>query len=258
MMKIATFLLLASLPAMGWQNEVNVPKNGTLKPISPTKLSYDLSWNGKLKAGNMDILFGKKDPKYPKHFITQAYGGSTGWAHALFPFQFNYISFLNPKTRRPLMFVGSEKERDKLTKQEYRFTSSGVTGLETKTRDGKVRTSKDKFPYPNSLDLFSGLLQIRSMTLKNGEKVIMPFHPVASPYLARVKVLGRETHRGRKCIKLDISMEKIDEKMQLKEYKKLKSATVWLSDDAWRIPIEVRAKVYVGDVRILLTKQEAF
>ncbi|MDB4644392.1 DUF3108 domain-containing protein, partial [bacterium] len=201
--------------------------------------------------------FGKKDPKYPKHFITQAYGGSTGWAHALFPFQFNYISFLNPKTRRPLMFVGSEKERDKLTKQEYRFTSSGVTGLETKTRDGKVRTSKDKFPYPNSLDLFSGLLQIRSMTLKNGEKVIMPFHPVASPYLARVKVLGRETHRGRKCIKLDISMEKIDEKMQLKEYKKLKSATVWLSDDAWRIPIEVRAKVYVGDVRILLTKQEA-
>ncbi len=257
MIKIATFLLLASLPALGWQKEVNVPKNGTLNAISPTKLSYDLSWNGKLKAGNMDLIFGKKDPKYPKHFIAQGYGGSTGWAHTLFPFQFNYISFLSPKTRRPVIFVGSEKERDKLTKQEYRFTSSGVTGSETKTRDGKVRRSKDKFPYPNSLDLFSGLLQIRSMSLKNGEKIVMPFHPVASPYLARVTVLGRETHRGRKCIKLDISMEKIDEKMQLKEYKKLKSATVWLSDDAWRIPIEVRAKVYVGDVRILLTKQEA-
>ena len=51
-------------------------------------------------------------------------------------------------------------------------------------------------------------------------------------------------------------MEKIDDKMQLKAYKKLKSATVWLSDDEWRIPIEIRAAVYVGDVRILLTKQE--
>ena len=256
MLKIPVFLLLASLPALGWQNEVNVPKNNTLKSIPPTKLSYDISWNGKLKAGNMDLLFGKKDPKYPKHFIAQGYGGSTGWAHALFPFQFNYISFLNPKTRRPIIFVGSEKERSKLTKQEYRFTSTGVSGAEIKTRNGKIKTEKSDFRYPHSLDLFGGLLQIRSMPLKNGAKVVMPFHPVASPYLARVKVLGREVHRGRKCIKLDISMEKIDEEMKLKEYKKLKSSTVWLSDDEWRIPIEVRAKVYVGDVRILLTKQD--
>jgi len=257
MMKIATLLLLASLPTFAWRGEVNVPKSAALNAISPTKLSYDISWNGKLKAGNMHLLFGKKDPKYPKHFIAQGYGGSTGWAHALFPFQFNYISFLNPQTRRPIIFVGSEKERSKLTKQEYRFKSSGVTGTEVKTRDGKVKSYKSRYPYPNSLDLFSGLLQIRSMALKNGDKVIMPFHPVATPYLARVKVLGRETHRGRKCIKLDISMEKIDENMALKKYDKLKSATVWLSDDGWRVPIEVRAQVYVGDVRILLTRQEA-
>lgn len=255
-LKIGTIIFASTLFSLGWQKEANVPKNGSLKKISPTKLSYDLSWNGKLKAGNMAIIFGKKDPKYPKHFICQGYGGSSGWAHALFPFQFNYISFQNPRTLRPILFVGSEKERDKLTKQEYRFTSKGVTGSEKKTRGGKVSTTKESYPYPNSLDLFSGLLQIRSMPLKNGDKVVMPFHPVATPYLSRIKVLGRYTHRGRKCIKLDISMEKIDDKMQLKAYKKLKSATVWLSDDEWRIPIEIRAAVYVGDVRILLTKQE--
>ncbi|MDB4353682.1 DUF3108 domain-containing protein [Akkermansiaceae bacterium] len=256
MFKICTILLLTTFSSLAWQNQVNVPKNANLKPISPTKLSYDLSWNGKLKAGNMDIIFGKKDPKYPKHFIAQGYGGSTGWAHALFPFQFNYISFLNTKSLRPILFVGSEKEREKLTKQQYRFTSKGVSGTETTTRGKKVTTTKDNYPYPHSLDLFSGLLQIRSMSLKNGEKIVMPFHPVASPYLAKVQVLGRETHQGRKCIKLDISMEKIDKFMKLKNYDKLKSATVWLSDDAWRIPVEVRAAVYVGDVRIILTKQE--
>ena len=94
------------------------------------------------------------------------------------------------------------------------------------------------------------------MSLKNGQTVVMPFHPVATPYLTKVKVLGREMHRGRKCIKMDVSLQKIDDDMSLKHYKKLKSATLWLSDDTWRVPVEIRAKVFVGDVRVLLTEQK--
>lgn len=256
MIKVCLFLLLAAFPASAWQNEVNVTRSGALKKIEPTRLSYQLTWNGKLKAGTMEILFGKKDPKYPKHFIAQGYGGSTGWAHALFPFQFNYISFLNKKTLRPIMFVGNEVKGSRTAKQQYRFTSSKTTGWEEKTRDGSTEKRKSTFNQPNSLDLFSGLLQIRSMPLKNGDIVVMPFHPVASPYLARVTVLGRENYGKRKAIKLSISMEKIDENLKLKEYKKLKSATLWLSDDEWRVPLEVRAKVYVGSVRMILKKQD--
>lgn len=250
--------MASTLAAAAWQGEVNIPKKDPLKKISPTQLSYELTWDGKLKAGTIDIIFGKKDPKYPKHFIAQGYGGATGWAHALFPFQFNYISFLNKRTLRPLMFVGNEvKKSGRTAKQEYRFTSTKVTGTETRTRDGKTTKSNDTFNYSNSLDLFSGLLQIRSMPLKNSETIVMPFHPVASPYLARVKVLGREIHMGRKAIKMSVSMEKIDESLKLKEYKKLKSATLWISDDEWRIPLEIRAKIYVGSIRITLSNQKA-
>jgi hypothetical protein len=94
------------------------------------------------------------------------------------------------------------------------------------------------------------------MPLKKGQTVVMPFHPVATPYLAKVKVLGREVHRGRKCIKLDVGLQKINPDLTLKEYKKLKTATVWLSDDQWRVPVEVSAKVFVGHVKILLTKHQ--
>ena len=257
MIKLLTLFTASTLTATAWQTEVNVPKKASLKPIPPTQLSYDLTWDGKLKAGTMDLIFGKKDPKYPKHVIAQAYGGATGWAHALFPFQFNYISFLNKKTLRPIMFVGNEvKKSGRTAKQQYRFTSSKVTGSEIKTRDGKTSKSNDTYHYPNSLDLFSGLLQIRSMPLKKNETVVMPFHPVASPYLARIKVIGREAHMGRPAIKMSLSMEKIDTNLKLKEYKKLKSATLWISDDQWRIPLEIRAKVYVGSVRMVLKKQQ--
>ncbi|MFT7172121.1 MAG: hypothetical protein ACI9NQ_000330 [Paracoccaceae bacterium] len=258
-MKTLIFFLALFLPvraAPAWFQEANVPKNAPLKKISPTKLSYSMTWNGRLKAGSFDILFGEKDPRYPKHFIVRSHGGSTGWAHALFPYQFNYTSFLNPKTMRPIMFVGTEKERKEVDVLSFRFTSKGVTGTEKDTEDGVTKTKNKSFAYPHSLDLFSGLLQIRSMPLKNGDTVVMPFHPIATPYLAKIKVLSRETHMGRACIKLDIGLQKIDKDLSLKHYTKLKTATVWLSDDAWRVPVEINAKVFVGHVRVFLTKHE--
>jgi hypothetical protein len=32
----------------------------------------------------------------------------------------------------------------------------------------------------------------------------------------------------------------------------MKSATLWLSDDANRLPLELRAEVFIGDVRMTL------
>ncbi len=249
-------LLLPSSAAPEWLKEVNIPKKGALLPISPTKLTYSMTWNGRLKAGSFEILFGEKDPRYPKHFLVRSFGGSTGWAHALFPYQFHYTSFLNPKTLRPIMFVGNEKNKKGLDALSFRFTSKGVTGTEKDTRKGVTKTKTKSFAYPNSLDLFSGLLQIRSMPLQSGDTVVMPFHPVATPYLSKIKVIGREKHMGRDCIKLNIGLEKIDDDLSLKQYKKLKTATVWISDDKWRVPVEIRAKVFVGDVRVFLTKHE--
>ena len=258
-MKAWIFSLALAFPvnaAPHWLKEVTIPKNAPLKKITPTKLTYAMTWNGRLKAGSFDILFGEKDPRYPKHFIVRSYGGSTGWAHALFPYKFNYTSFLNPKTLRPIMFVGTEKERHEVDYLSYRFTSKGVSGTEKDVENGVTKIKTTTFDYPHSLDLFSGLLQIRSMPLKNGETVVMPFHPVATPYLSKIKVLGREQHLGRKCIKLGIGLQKINDDLSLKHYKKLKSATVWLSDDVWRVPVEISAKVFVGDVRVFLTKHK--
>lgn len=252
----ALFIALPLSASPAWMKEVNIPQKGALKPIAPTKLTYSMTWNGRVQAGNFKILFGEKDPRYPKHFIVRSFGGSTGWAHALYPFQFNYTSFLSPKTLRPILFVGTEKDRSEVDELNYRFTSKGVSGTQKETENGKTSVDESSFAYPYSLDLFSGLLQIRSMPLNQDDIVVMPFHPVATPYLSKVKVLGRETHLGRKCIKLDISLKKIDDDLSLKHYKKLKHATVWLSDDDWRIPVEIRAAVFVGNVRVLLKKHE--
>jgi len=75
---------------------------------------------------------------------------------------------------------------------------------------------------------------------------------------SEITVLGREQHNGRACIKLDVKLNKINKKtLKLEDYSKLKKATLWISDDADRVLIELRSKVFIGDVRMVLAKQSA-
>lgn len=98
------------------------------------------------------------------------------------------------------------------------------------------------------------MLHVRSQKLADGDNITQVIHPFGTPYLLRVKVLGHEVHNGRKAIRLNVGMRKIDRKtLELLPYKKLKrDATLWLGDDADRVPIELRAAAFIGDVRVTL------
>ncbi len=60
---------------------------------------------------------------------------------------------------------------------------------------------------------------------------------------------------GRDALRMSFAMTKIDRNTHsLGSYKKLKKpVTLWLSDDADRVPLELRASVFIGDVRAVLT-----
>ena len=58
---ILSFVLgLSATAEPAWFDEINIPQKGPLKQISPTKLEYVISFNGKGKAGTLKILFGEK------------------------------------------------------------------------------------------------------------------------------------------------------------------------------------------------------
>ena len=253
-------LLLASaaalLPASAWQERVNVRPGTKIKQLPATHLRYELSWNGRVKAGTVDLKFGLKDPRYQGYYVAQGWGGATGWASALYPFTFSYTGFLNPKTLRPVQFHGVETERGKKSTYKFRFRPGSAVGTKVRVKRGKSSTDQRKFTYQDPLDLFSGVLQVRSLPLQVGQEYRMPFQPVGRPYLAVIKVRGKENHLGRPALRMEVSLLRIAENGKLETYEKLKSSTLWLSDDAWKIPLEVRAKVYVGDVRMRLVGQE--
>lgn len=241
-----------------WMQKIKPFKNGPHPKLKPTRLEYKMSWKGTVKAGTMTFDFNKKDKRYKGLNITQAYGRSQNLAYALFPYHFSMTSFTKSSTQKPLIFVADEKDKREKIKTKNTFKSKHVlhASTETKLHNKSNKNRNHKFSFPNAHDPLSAIQFIRRQPLRNGDKIHLCLHPFKSPMFSTITVIGRETHNGRACIKLDVKLQKIDKKtMHLKTYKKLTKATLWISNDTDRVMVELRSKVFIGDVRAVLTKQ---
>lgn len=230
---------------------------GPYLAIRPVELSFQMSWNGAVDSGRATIILGRPDKRYPGHFIAQTYGASGGVAKTFYPYTYNFTSFLNEDDYTPRLFIGAERDgkEGKVTTNRYgkTFSSTEVTTVHKKPKSPITKTSAFSYRGSTVYDLMSSVLYIRSLALKTGDETVLVTHPFASPYLARIKVLGREVHNGRNCIKLDLQLQKINSTTgKLMAYKKMKKAVMWISDDKERLPIEFRVDAFIGDVRAVL------
>jgi hypothetical protein len=212
-----------------WMKKVQPFENGSHPKLKPTKLEYEFSWKGTVKAGQLIFEFNKKDKRYKGINISQAYGRSQNIAYGLFPYHFSMTSFTKESTNKPLLFAANESDKRDKVKTTNTFKPNGITHSATETDiRTKVVTKRDHiFKFPNAHDPISAIQYIRGQPLKNGEKIYLCLHPFKSPMFSEITVLGREMHNGKACIKLDVKLQKIDnDTMHLKVYDKLKKATL--------------------------------
>jgi len=249
--------LACALGAPAWEAELSPARPGSHPAITPCTLEFTLSWNGMLKAGVLTMDFAPRGEKKPGSFVIKSSASSQGAAAALFPYKHNYWSEISPATLASRYFQATEEDSGEKVVTTNRFSPSKVDVKESSTdlKSKSVGTESFTFPYGSARDLFSAILYIRSQKLAPGEEHTLLLLPFKTPYLLKVRVEAREKHLGRDALRLSFALRKIDRTtLGLGTYKKLrKPVTVWLSDDADRIPIELRASVYIGDVRAVLT-----
>jgi hypothetical protein len=251
-------LLLAPLvsAAPAWRKELSSPAPGPFAKPAPSAIDLRLTWKGMINSGTLRIEFAPPNAKKPGAYIVKSSSASTGAAAALFPYKSNFWSEIHPTTLRPQFFQSTETDKKESATTVVRYFADRVESHEVAkiTKTGLRQETKRTFNFSPTFDIFSGMLHVRSQKLKTGDRMTLVIHPFDNPYLLRVRVVGREIHNGRDAIRLSVGMQKIDRKTQeLQPYKKLKrDATLWLSDDADRIPIEFRAAVFIGDVRATL------
>lgn len=245
-----------------WKALLTSPKPGNWPALSPCLLDFQLSWKGMLDAGRMRMEFAPGDAAKSGLLVIRSFSASSGAAAILFPYQSHSWSEVYPSTLRPRFFQSSETDHRETVTTTNRYLSDRVESTEVaKLFKRKIpNLTARSFRHSPVFDIYSAMLQIRSRKLANGDRMALVVQPYATPYLVNVNVAGRELHAGRKTIRLTIDMRKIDRKtLRLLPYRKMKGqASLWLSDDAERIPVEFRAAVFIGDVRATLARFEKF
>jgi hypothetical protein len=253
-LSLATAHSAAADPA--WKNQLTAPAPGDYPLVPASKLDLNVSWKGLLNAGKLRLEFAPPNADKPGTYVVRSSASSLGPAAVLFPYQSTSWSELDPSSLRPRLFHAVETDRKETATSTTRYLADRVEFREsTKTlTDGNTHLTEREFKLVPVFDIFSAMLHVRSQNLAVGDQITLVVHPFGTPYLLRVKVLEREVHLNRKTIRLSVGMRKIDRRsLELRPYKKMKNdATLWLSDDADRIPVEFRAAVFIGDIRATL------
>lgn len=250
-------LLHLQADSRSWQQSLSSAPAGPYKAKKKCKLHYVMSWKGTLNSGECTVEFDKNTGS-SKTVSVKSTGKTSGLARRVFPYDFKIQSKYRGDTLRPVSYHIWEQTKDESKSIDGYFKGSQVSTKDKTvpfdTKKAKYRTSS--FEYPNLLDLYTSILYVGSQPLKNGDKINMVIYPFDKPYLAKVTVAGREKHQGHNCIKLDLKMSKIKSDLTLKHYDKMKSATMWITDNADRVMVELRSEVFIGDVRCTLKSSE--
>lgn len=230
-----------------WKAKVLAQKGGSFPNLKETTLSYKGTFNNIIPAGKVNFIFNKTDKRYKQYYISQCYGGST---FKFLRYKFDMTSFASASTLMPKYMVANETDDKGTDKITNKFTSNSVTNTEVSTskKTKKVTTKIKTYAGLPLHDAITGIMFIRKQKLDVGDKIYLCAHPFNSPYFCTVTVLAKEKFDKKDAIKLDVALRKIDRKTgDLLPYTKVKTTTIWVSDDAQRIPLEFRVAVTLGN-----------
>jgi hypothetical protein len=233
--------------AENWEAKLSKDPAGNFPEVRPLRATYRFGWSG-FTAATGDVHFTK--PSENK-FQLDGTGRTIGLVRALWKLDVNYQAAASAETLRPIETQQIEDYRSKKIATHLTFTNNGVTRARTEGKGGAEAKTR-QFNFPDLFDLFSAMLYLRSQPLKDHSVYRVVVYPATNAYLATVTVIGREkisVHaESYSAIKLDLQLKRIGKHRELEPHRKFRRATIWVSDDAERLPLRIEAQVFVGTV----------
>jgi hypothetical protein len=233
---------------LDWTKSITSGKGpGNFVQPPSMRLTYQFGWSG-IPAATCDVhLYSPARDKVE----VEATGATSGFARTLFRLDVYHRATESKSTLTPIHFYQEEKYRSETVKTNVDFEPDQVTGLREKIPSDHP-PKPNIFKFNSVFDMTTALLWVRSQPLTEGETESLVVWASNAPYLATIKVVGRETlnvdGRKQKAIKLDLKLKGIDKKLRLKEHSIFKSGRGWLSDDDNRIPLRIEADIFIGYV----------
>jgi len=237
--------------AEDWRSQVTDAPPGKFPDLPSIRLHYTFGWSNVIQAAHAEATIARVGNEYR----TKVTGGTDGLARALWMLDAQHSALVQAGSDKPVRISQVERYRKRTIETLVRYDAKGLERLR------RVTPSPDKAVWKRVnfspiYDVIGGVLYVRSQPLKVGDSIGVVSFPGDSPYLTLVQVIKRETIRcmGRDwpALRLSLQIRKLtvrkDKPDEAVEYAKFHSGTVWISDDALRIPLRAEVHVFVGFV----------
>lgn len=255
---IAVSVLAGSFLAFTPDNDTSNVKQTDLRAVKQASfkkgefLQYDVSY-GFFDAAKatLEVAPTAKEINGRKTMHIVGKGKSTGALRWFFKVDDRYETYMDEEAILPWKFVRHVREGDYELDRNINFDhyQNKATVFQKDTKDYKVK--------PNTQDLLSAFYYARTLDLQNakiGQEYIINTFFDREMYPLKIKFLGKEeieTSLGEfNCLKFRPMVEKG------RVFKEEEDMTLWISDDANKVPIRLKTNLMVGSIKMDLVEHK--
>lgn len=251
MKKLSLLILFVSLTLTGQENSGTIVSPKVLKDRAfkvGEYLKYTIDY-GIISAGYAELSIEKKIKKQGVWTYHMAgFGRTTGVTDWAFRTRDYYDTYISEKSLLPVEFIRDVDEGGYLINRHLYFDHNNLTVKDTELSSDSLMTIE-----PSTQDLLSAFYYLRNLDvseLNRGDKIQLTLFMDHENYPFQLKYLGKESvkisHGNIRCLKF------IPVVQDGRVFRDEESVTLWVSDDANKVPVYIKSKLRVGSVKVRL------
>lgn len=213
---------------------------------SGERLRYKMSYSGFLRAGTAILEVDEKELNGKKVFHSKGSGWTSGMIKWFFEVDDKYESYFDKDTVKPYLFKRKINEGGY---KKHRITSFNHLANRAYTQDFTLQKDTS-VAFFNVQDMLSSFYYLRGRDvklMKKGEEIAIDMFMDSQVYPFKLRFLGREVLKTKFGKINTMIFRPLVQSGRI--FKAQESVTLWITDDANKIPIKMKADLAVGSLR---------
>jgi hypothetical protein len=209
-------------------------------------LRYKMSYSGFLRAGTAILEVDEKEFNGKKVFYAKGTGWTSGMIKWFFEVDDKYESYFDKDSIKPYLF---KRKIDEGGYKKHRITSFNYDSNKAYIQD--FTNQKDSsVAFSNVQDMMSSFYYLRNIEtkdLKKGDEIALDMFMDSQVYPFKLRFLGKEVLKTKFGKVNSLIFRPLVQSGRI--FKAQESLTIWITDDANKIPINMQASLSVGSLR---------
>lgn len=209
-------------------------------------LRYKMSYSGFLRAGTVVLELGEADLNATKVFYAKGSGWTSGMIKWFFKIDDVYESYFDKDSVRPYFF---KRKIDEGGYKKHRNTRFNYVTKEAYVQDF-IKQKDTTVAFSNIQDMMSSFYYLRKQDvkgMKKGDEIAIDIFMDSQVYSFKLRFLGKEVLKTKFGKINSLIFKPLVQSGRI--FKAQESVTIWITDDANKIPIKMKADLSVGSLR---------